>query len=78
MEVVLSDSGGVLTALLGCRNQQRFFFSLVTPPLWPRPDLQGGYLAPLYCSTPLFIAAGPATMCGLAGLGGKVLLCSPC
>lgn len=46
MEAVLNDSGGVLTALLGCRNQQRFF-SLVTPPLWPWPELQGGHLTPI-------------------------------
>lgn len=51
MEAVLNNSGGVLRALLGCRNQQRFFL-----PLWLWPDLQGGYLAPtvllyatLYC-----------------------------
>lgn len=52
-------------------------FSLVTLSLRPWPDLQEGYLAPVICSTPLFIAAGPATRCGLAGLRGKVLLCSP-
>lgn len=76
IEAVTSDSSGFLIALWDAGISGDF--SLMTPPLGPWPGFQE-YLVPtvlLYAS--LFIAAGPATRCSLAGLGGEVLPSSTC